>query len=216
MAVVVSVQKCLQLLIPSPVRSGQPLRPGVTCCTWCGCRGRVSYCICRRLFADPAAAWGRHESLLFGGGFSCCLRYGLSEDGQGAGLLAYSVHSLNVVSPDTAVIKPLKPEIARMHWLVGADVISEPSHERAKRAAMAEPTPTSSPVCFVSENPPVAVIVDEPDLAALIDFHAGVTVCLLVKEEAPAVITNDSNHLVNKLCALQCQGVLAFFSHELA
>ena len=67
-----------------------------------------------------------------------------------------------------------------MQWLAGADVISEPFYERAKRAAMAEPTPPSSPVCFVNEDPPGAEIVDEPDLAALIDFHTGVTIGLLV------------------------------------
>ena len=85
-----------------------------------------------------------------------------------------------------------------MHWLAGADVISETLYERAKRAAMAEPTPPSSPVCLVSENPPGAVIIDEPDFAALIHFHTYVAVC----------------RLVNLLGALLLQGEFAFFGHE--
>lgn len=78
---------------------------------------------------------------------------------------------------------------------------------------MTEPTPPSSPVCFMSEDPPGAVIIDEPDLAALIDFHIGVTVGLLVEEEMPAVISNDSNYLVNLLGALLLQGEFVFFRH---
>lgn len=112
-----------------------------------------------------------------------------------------------------AVIKPLRPEIAWVQLLAGSDVISEPFYERAKRAAMAEPTPPSSPVCFVSEDPSGAVIVDEPDLAALIHFHTCVAICRLV-EEAPPVIANDSNHLVNLLGTLLLQDEFAFFGHE--
>ena len=78
---------------------------------------------------------------------------------------------------------------------------------------MTEPTPPSSPVCFVSEDSPGAVIIDEPDLAALIDFHIGVTVCLLVEEEASAMIANDLNHLVNLLGTLLLQGEFAFCRH---
>lgn len=78
---------------------------------------------------------------------------------------------------------------------------------------MAEPSPSSSPVCFVSEDPSRAVIVDEPDLAALIDFHAGVTVGLLVEEEAPAVIANDSNHMIDLIGALLLRGELVFCGH---
>lgn len=100
-----------------------------------------------------------------------------------------------------------------MQWLAGADVISEPFYERAKRAAMAEPTPSSSPVCFVSEDPSGAVIVDEPDLATLIDFHSGVTVGLLVIEEAPAAVANNLNHLVNLLGAMLFRGEFAFCRH---
>ena len=78
---------------------------------------------------------------------------------------------------------------------------------------MAEAMPPSSPVCFVSEAPPGAVIIDEPDLAALIDFHIGVTVVLLVEEETSAMVANDLNHLVNLLGTLLLQGEFAFFRH---
>lgn len=67
---------------------------------------------------------------------------------------------------------------------------------------MAEATPPSTPVCFVSEDPLGAVVIDKPDLAALIHFHTGVAVCRLIEEAATAVTANDSNHLVNLLGAL--------------
>lgn len=79
---------------------------------------------------------------------------------------------------------------------------------------MADPTPPSSPVCFVSEDLPGAVIVDEPDLAALIDFNAGVAVCLLVEEEAPNMVANGLNHLVNLLGTLLLQGKFVFCRHR--
>lgn len=62
---------------------------------------------------------------------------------------------------------------------------------------MAEPTPPSSPVCFVSEDPAGTVIVDEPDLAVLINLHTGVSVDRLVEEEAPAVVCDDPDYLIN-------------------
>ena len=56
------------------VRAAPPLRLGATCCIWCGCRGRATYCIGCRLFADPAAAWGHRLNGLFGVAQSCCNR----------------------------------------------------------------------------------------------------------------------------------------------
>ena len=79
---------------------------------------------------------------------------------------------------------------------------------------MAETTPPAAPSCFVREDPSGAVVVDEPDLSALIHFHAGVAISDLVEEEAPAVGADDPDHLVNLLGAPLLQGEFAFFGHE--
>ncbi|SFB40371.1 hypothetical protein SAMN03159485_05200 [Pseudomonas sp. NFPP24] len=100
-----------------------------------------------------------------------------------------------------------------MHWLPGADVIPEPFNERPKRAAMAEASPPATPGCFVREDPPRAVVVDEPDLAALIHFHAGVAISDLVEEEAPAVGADDPDHLIDLLGSLLLQGEFVFCRH---
>lgn len=71
---------------------------------------------------------------------------------------------------------------------------------------MTEATPTAAPGCFVREDPSGAVVVDEPDLAALIYFHAGVAISELVEEEAPAVGADDPDHLIDLLGPLLLQG----------
>lgn len=100
-----------------------------------------------------------------------------------------------------------------MHWLPGADVIPEPFDERPKRAAMAEAAPPTAPGCFVRKDSTGAVVVDEPDLAALIHFHAGVAISGLVEEEAPAVSADDPDHLVDLLGSPLLQGEFVFCGH---
>ena len=100
-----------------------------------------------------------------------------------------------------------------MQWLAGADVISEPFYDRTKRPAMDEPTPSSSPVCFVSEDSSGAVIVDESDLAALINIHTGVALGNLIKEDPAAMVSDDPYHLVDLIGSLLLQGELIFFRH---
>lgn len=63
----------------------------------------------------------------------------------------------------------------------------------------------------MSEDPSGAVIVDEPDLAALIDFHAGVALGNLIKEEAAAMVSDDPDHLVDLIGSLLLQEELVFF-----
>mgnify|MGYP003601746532 CR=1 FL=1 len=78
---------------------------------------------------------------------------------------------------------------------------------------MAESTPPATPVCFVREDPPGAVVVDEPDLAALINFHAGVAIRDLVEEEAQAATADDPDHLIDLLGSPLLQGELVFCRH---
>ncbi|MNL89622.1 hypothetical protein D3C87_2200640 [compost metagenome] len=47
-----------------------------------------------------------------------------------------------------------------------------------------------------------AVVVDEPDLAAVIDFHAGVATHGLAVEEPAAVVGDDPDCLVDLLAPL--------------
>ena len=137
----------------------------------------------------------------------------LAKHWKGAGLLAHSLHAFGVVTPDVAVAEPLRPKVTKVHWLPGADVIPEPLNERPKRAAMAEASPPATPGCFVREDPSRAVVVDEPDLAALIHFHAGVAISDLVEEEAPAVGADDPDHLIHLLGSLLLQGKFVFCRH---
>lgn len=78
---------------------------------------------------------------------------------------------------------------------------------------MAESTPPASPVCFVREDPPGTVVIDEPDLATLIHFHAGVAISDLVEEEAPAVGADDPDRLIDLLGSLLLQGEFIFCRH---
>jgi len=55
------------------------------------------------------------------------------------------------------------------------------------------------------EDALAAVVVDEPDLAELIDLHAGVAIAGLAVEEAAAVVGNDPDHLVEVFGALLLQ-----------
>lgn len=100
-----------------------------------------------------------------------------------------------------------------MHWLPGANVIPEPLDERTKRAAVAEATPPATPGRFVREDSSGTVVVDEPDLAALIHFHAGVSISDLVEEEAPAMSADDPDHLVYLLSTQSLQGDV-FIGHD--
>lgn len=100
-----------------------------------------------------------------------------------------------------------------MHWLPCADVIPDPLNERPKRAAMAEASPPAAPGCFVREDPSRAVVVDEPDLAALIHFHAGVAISDLVEEKPPAVRSDDPDRLVDLLSSLLLECEFVFCGH---
>lgn len=100
-----------------------------------------------------------------------------------------------------------------MHWLPGADVVPELLNERPKRAAMAEASPPATPGCFVREDPACAVVVDEPDLAALIHFHSGVAICDLVEEKAPAVRSDDPDRLLDLLSSLLLECEFVFCGH---
>jgi hypothetical protein len=65
----------------------------------------------------------------------------------------------------------------------------------------------------VRENTLAAVVVDEPDLAAAIDFHAGVAIHgLVVKEPAP-MVGDDPDCLVDLLASLALQGEFVFGGH---
>lgn len=77
---------------------------------------------------------------------------------------------------------------------------------------MAKTAPSATPIGFVREDPPCAVIVDEPYLAPLIDLNAGVTIGNLV-EEAPAMGTYDPDSLVDVLDALALQIEVVFCGH---
>lgn len=78
---------------------------------------------------------------------------------------------------------------------------------------MTEAAPPANPYCFVRENPFAGVVVDEPDLAALIDFHACVAVYGLTVEEPATVIGDDLDRLVDVLGALALQVEFVFCGH---
>lgn len=125
----------------------------------------------------------------------------LPEDGKGAGLLSHCAHAFLVVTPDVAVVESFRAEIAPVQRLTGADVFAKAFDQAAQGAAVTEPSPPATPVRFVREDTPSAVIVDEPDFAPLIHLHAGVTIRDLIEEESPAVGANDSDCLVDVLDA---------------
>ncbi|MNP81203.1 hypothetical protein D3C76_1795050 [compost metagenome] len=58
-----------------------------------------------------------------------------------------------------------------------------------------------------------AVVVDKPDLAPSIDFHADVAIYGLAVEEPAAMVGDDPDHLVDLLGAMALQGEFAFFGH---
>jgi hypothetical protein len=65
------------------------------------------------------------------------------------------------------------------------------------------------------EDALAAVVIDEPDLAALIDFHAGVAIHGLAVEESATVVGDDPDCLVDLLGALALQGEFVFFVRSL-
>lgn len=88
----------------------------------------------------------------------------------------------------------------------GADVIAEILDQTAHCSAMAEPAPPAIPYCFMSKDMFAAVVVDEPDLVAPIDFQAGVGLALLADEEPAPVIADDPDHLVYVLGSAAASG----------
>ena len=70
-----------------------------------------------------------------------------------------------------------------MQLLAGANVITEGFDQTAQRSAVAEAAPPAAPYRFVREDALTGVVVDEPGLAAMIDFHAGVAIHRLTVEE---------------------------------
>ena len=101
-----------------------------------------------------------------------------------------------------------------MQGLAGTDVIAKGFDQVAQRAAVTEAPPPTTPNRFVSEDPSGAVIVDEPDLAPLIDLHAGVTIGDLVEEETPAVGADDPDCLVDVFDSLVLQSEFVFYGHK--
>ena len=89
-----------------------------------------------------------------------------------------------------------------MHLLTGANIVAECSDQFLQCAAVAEASPSPSPFCAMREYAFAAVVVDEPDLAAGVDLHAGVTVHLLAVEEPAAMVGDDVDDLVDLLAAL--------------
>lgn len=65
----------------------------------------------------------------------------------------------------------------------------------------------------MSEDALPTVVVDEPDLAAVIYFHAGVAIYSLAVKEPAAVVSDDPDYLVYLLGALALQGQFVFFGH---
>ena len=133
---------------------------------------------------------------------------------NGAGLFAHSLHARFIVTPNVAVIeRPLRPKVERVERFAGSDVIAEFLDQSAQRAAMTKATPPATPYRLVCENPLAAEVVDEPDLAAVIDFHAGVAVHGLTVEEPAAVVGDDPDCLVDVLNALAFQSEFVFCGH---
>lgn len=92
----------------------------------------------------------RCVSELFGGGRSCSLSDGLAENGNATGLHTHCAHAILVVTPDVAVVEPLRPEMAWVHLLTGADVVAECSDQVLQCAAVAETSRSPSPYCFMA------------------------------------------------------------------
>lgn len=138
---------------------------------------------------------------LFGGGLSCSLRDGLAKDGSAAGLNPHCAHAILVVTPDVAIVEPFRTEIAGVHLLAGADVVAECSDQVLQCAAVAETSPSPSPYCVMREYAFTAVVIDQPDLAACVDLHAGVAIYLLAVEETAAMVGDDVDDLVDLLAA---------------
>ena len=100
-----------------------------------------------------------------------------------------------------------------MEWFTSADVIPEFFDKIAQRAAMTEAAPLPTPHLFMREDACTAVVVDELDLAAVIDFHVGVAIHGLPVEELAAVVGDDTDYLVDLFGALALQGEFVFCGH---
>lgn len=61
---------------------------------------------------------------------------------------------------------------------------------------MAEAAPLPAPNRVMREYALAAVVVDEPDLAARIDFHAGVAVYGLTVKESATLVGDNPDYLV--------------------
>lgn len=135
----------------------------------------------------------------------------VSEDRQGAGLHTDCAHAFLVVTPDVAVVEPFRTEIASVRRFTGADVFAKALDQAAQRAAVSESAPPTAPHRFMGEDSLSAVVVDKPDLAAGIDFHAGVAVHSLAEKEPAPVVGDDPDCLVDVLGALALQGEFVFW-----
>ncbi|MNR28667.1 hypothetical protein D3C85_1460000 [compost metagenome] len=100
-----------------------------------------------------------------------------------------------------------------MQRFAGADVVPKSLDHILQRAAMGESAPPAAPHRFMGEDTPAAVVVDKPDLAAGIDFHAGVAVHSLTEKEPTSVVGDDPDCLVDVLDALALQGEFVFCGH---
>lgn len=145
---------------------------------------------------------------------ACCYLIGLAEHGKGAGLLANSLLAGFVITPDVAVVEPFRPKVATVQRLAGADVISKFFDQILQRSAVTEPPPPTTPDRFMGEDPLAGVVVDKPDLAAGVDFHAGVAIDRLAVEEPAPVVSDDTDRQIDLLGALLLQGEFVFCGHE--
>ena len=100
-----------------------------------------------------------------------------------------------------------------MQWFTGTDVVPEFFDQIAQRAAVRESSPPATPNRVMREDALAAVVVDKPDLASLIDFHAGVVIYGLAVEEPATMVGNDSDRLVDVLDALALQSEFVFCGH---
>ena len=135
-------------------------------------------------------------------GASCCYLLRLTEYGKGACLLAHSLHARFVITPDVAVVEPLRSEIARVQLLAGAYVIPELFDQVLQSAAVAEASPPATPYRFMREDALPAVVIDEPDLAAVIDFHDGIAIHGLAVEKTATLVVDDPDCLIDLLAPL--------------
>lgn len=100
-----------------------------------------------------------------------------------------------------------------MKLLSGTDVVPKLFDQILQRAAVAETAPLPAPYRVMREDALADVVVYEPYLAAVIDFHAGVAIYWLAIEEPAAVVGDDPDHLVDLFTSLAHQGEFVFCGH---